>query len=115
MYENPCYSEDDCGDRRRRMLGNPGGCDGVTINCPVNAQCTINCSFDCRDLTVYAQDSSMLSITNCDNCDGMGIHCPRNGIDQQCQLQISADISDLNVYAEESFHDFKLYQNNQRF
>eukprot|EP01084_Bolivina_argentea_P195829 335843_1 len=136
-----CNSDQSCtircdknNDRRRQLLdsfiqnyghysrhllwscgSSSGGCCGTTINCPIGYSCNIDCNYACHGLIVNAQQSSAVTITNCDNCDEMTINCPQNGyksIDGLCILEIEANINQLTIYAEESFYDFILQQSN---
>eukprot|EP01084_Bolivina_argentea_P095123 171021_1 len=107
------------------MINNPGCCDSI-IYCPNDAQCNIDCSYSCNGITVHANKSTELIISNCgDNCDGMTIFCPKIKYSQQdtngdngdnddiCLLYGNSSIYSLDIYVSNGFDDLSININNK--
>eukprot|EP01084_Bolivina_argentea_P302205 521604_1 len=97
-------------------------CAGITINCPDNAFCDIDCRYSCNGMTVNAQTSTYLDIDNCatkaNGCDDMTIWCPQptdiNNLQQLCSITSNTanTMHGLNIHSQQSFSEFSFTTSN---
>lgn len=93
-----------------KTINNTEQLQGISVNCPYNGQCNINCNyqFDCKSIKIQAQYSKSLIITTKndgtiahDKLFGSQIFCPYNGT---CIINCNAveDCANNIIYASKS-------------